>query len=170
MRGILRGLALVAGSRHDRYHKLAICSLICPIQKIRYYHQGHNILQLQCYGTPSTHAAKMKQMWHTSQTHFVSEGLLLQKLSQCNSNRGLFNVFFPRHMIFLRRFFKLFLRIRGLFFPQTLSHDKTEMVVMEGFPLFFDGRISIRHGGEECRTQVITQYPRVNNGLRPEYS
>ena len=73
--------------------------------------------------------------------------------------------FFPRHMIFLRRFFKLFLRIRGLFFPQTLSHDKTEMVVMEGFPLLFDGRISIRHGGEECRTQVITQYPRVNNSL-----
>ena len=68
-------------------------------------------------------------------------------------------------MIFLRRFFKLFLRIRGLFFPQTLSHDKTEMVVMEGFPLLFDGRISIRHGGEECRTQVITQYPRVNNSL-----
>ena len=39
------------------------------------------------------------------------------------------------------------------------------MVVMEGFPLFFDGRMNICHGGEECSTQVIKQYPRVNNSL-----
>ena len=89
----------------------------------------------------------LNQIWYASQSCVVCEGLFLAKPKPLHKQSGVFQAFppswgfdFPQHKVSEVYFF--------------CPHQCND-VAKSNYVRPFYGRLNIRHGGEECHTQVL---------------